>query len=137
LLLQSFGAIRCNCYGWFDLIIILVENWIIIFKQYREGIYKIMKASDFFDCDIFYGLHFSARHYLNKPTENRRKRAAKPVKPYDSFRCNVGAIRVEKMDFVDSMDACELTLSREKTEITPINRMDTPPRQFEVSRSIH
>jgi hypothetical protein len=35
------------------------------------------------------------------------------------FWCNIGAISVEKMEIIDSMDITELTPLREKTEITP------------------
>ena len=38
------------------------------------------------------------------------------------------------MDFVDSMDAFELTPSREKTENTPISLVFTHPIGFEVRR---
>ena len=49
-------------------------------------------------------------------------------------RCNFGAISVERMDFVDSMDDLELTPSRGWTEFSPIIRTYIPPRQFEVRR---
>jgi hypothetical protein len=63
--------------------------------------------------------------------------AAKPIDLDVISRCSFGAISVEKMDFMDSMDARELTPSREKTEITPLNAIYSHPIGFEVSRSIH
>ena len=53
------------------------------------------------------------------------------------FWCNCGAISVEKMEIVDSMDDRELTPSREKTDISPINAVFSHPIEFEVRRSIH
>lgn len=50
---KLIGAIRCNCYGWLGLDTNLVEKWKNIFKQNGAGLYKIMRASDFYDCDIF------------------------------------------------------------------------------------
>jgi len=50
------------------------------------------------------------------------------------LRCNYGAIGVEKMDFVLSMDNRELTSSRGWTVITPIYTVFTHPGQFEVRR---
>jgi hypothetical protein len=63
--------------------------------------------------------------------------AAKPVDSADLSRCNFGATSVEKMETVDSMDAGELTPSREKTEMTPINPVFKHLIHFEVRRSIH
>jgi len=54
----------------------------------------------------------------------------------DSSRCNCGAISLEKMDFMDSMDAFELIPSREKTEIAPINPVYKHHIGFEVGRQI-
>jgi hypothetical protein len=48
------------------------------------------------------------------------------------FWCNFGAIRMEKMDFIDSMDNPELTPSRGWTEITPMERIFSLAVQFEV-----
>jgi len=48
------------------------------------------------------------------------------------FRCNSGAISVEKMETVDSMDVPESTPSREKTEKPPINTVFSHPIHFEV-----
>ena len=45
------------------------------------------------------------------------------------FRCSFGAISVEKMDFMDSMDIPELTPSRGWTEITPFG-LKTPSGQL-------
>ena len=50
------------------------------------------------------------------------------------FWCSIGAIGVEKMDFVDSMDNFELTPSREKTENTPKNAVYKHHIGFEVRR---
>ncbi len=49
-------------------------------------------------------------------------------------RCNFGAISVEKMEIMDSMDNLELTPSRGWTEITPINAVFSHPIGFEVRR---
>jgi hypothetical protein len=50
------------------------------------------------------------------------------------FWCNCGANRVEKVEIMDLMDDRELTPSREKTEITPINAVFKLPIGFEVRR---
>ena len=66
--------------------------------------------------------------------ENEKNQAANPVDAADLSWCNFGAIRVDKMETMDSMDDCELTLSREKTEKPPINTVFTHPIGFEVRR---
>ena len=50
------------------------------------------------------------------------------------FWCNSGAIGMERVDSVHSMDTCELTPSRGWTEITPIYTVFTSLAQFEVRR---
>jgi len=65
LFLQTFGAIWCNCYVWIGLVIIQIENWTFIFKQNRLVKYKIIRASEFYDRDIFQGSHSSARNFLS------------------------------------------------------------------------